>query len=86
MVGALIIDDEKHCSDNLQYQLKQYCPEIEVTAVCNSAERGLLQIQEQQPQLVFRAVIKVKDNGTGIPEAIRAKMMQPFFTTKSTGD
>jgi two-component system NtrC family sensor kinase len=31
-------------------------------------------------------VVKVKDNGTGIPDAIKDKIMQPFFTTKPTGD
>ena len=29
--------------------------------------------------------IKVKDNGGGIPENIKEKIMQPFFTTKPTG-
>ena len=29
--------------------------------------------------------IKVKDNGTGIPESILDKVFQPFFTTKPTG-
>ena len=31
-------------------------------------------------------IIKVKDNGNGIPDAIRDKIMQPFFTTKPTGE
>ena len=30
-------------------------------------------------------IIKVQDNGNGIPEAIRDKIFQPFFTTKPTG-
>ncbi len=30
------------------------------------------------------AEIKVKDNGNGIPENIKDKIMQPFFTTKPT--
>lgn len=30
--------------------------------------------------------VTVKDNGTGIPENIKAKIMQPFFTTKPTGE
>jgi two-component system LytT family response regulator len=53
MIKALITDDEKHCSDNLQWQIKQYCPEVEVVAVCANAEQGLYEIHSQQPQLVF---------------------------------
>ncbi|MDX2069134.1 MAG: ATP-binding protein [Haliscomenobacter sp.] len=30
-------------------------------------------------------IIKVKDNGDGVPESIRDKIFQPFFTTKPTG-
>jgi signal transduction histidine kinase len=29
--------------------------------------------------------IRVKDNGNGIPESVRSKIFQPFFTTKPTG-
>jgi two-component system NtrC family sensor kinase len=31
-------------------------------------------------------LIKVKDNGTGIPDEIKDKILQPFFTTKPTGE
>jgi two-component system NtrC family sensor kinase len=47
-----------------------YKPEVSVTT---STENGQL-------------VIKVKDNGIGIPDAIKEKIMQPFFTTKPTGE
>ena len=33
-----------------------------------------------------QVMISVKDNGTGIPDAIKEKILQPFFTTKPTGE
>jgi signal transduction histidine kinase len=33
-----------------------------------------------------QVIIKVRDNGNGIPDAIKEKIMQPFFTTKPTGE
>jgi signal transduction histidine kinase len=47
-----------------------YKPEVSVST---SIENGFV-------------TIKVKDNGTGIPDAIKEKILQPFFTTKPTGE
>jgi len=47
-----------------------YKPEVSVST---SSENG-------------QVIIKVKDNGTGIPNDIKEKIMQPFFTTKPTGE
>jgi signal transduction histidine kinase len=33
-----------------------------------------------------KVIITVKDNGIGIPDAIKDKIMQPFFTTKPIGE
>ena len=48
---------------------------------------------EYQPTVCVRTAlvdsrieIWVKDNGTGIPENTKAKIFQPFFTTKPTGE
>jgi signal transduction histidine kinase len=30
--------------------------------------------------------VRIKDNGTGMPESVRAKIFEPFFTTKPTGE
>ena len=47
-----------------------YKPELTVTTL---SEHG-------------KVIIKIKDNGNGIPDAIKEKIMQPFFTTKPTGE
>ncbi|WP_242917828.1 tetratricopeptide repeat protein [Pontibacter liquoris] len=47
----------------------QYEPELKVTTC------------QQNGQLE----ITIRDNGTGIPEQVRSKVFQPFFTTKPTG-
>ncbi len=36
-------------------------------------------------QLENAIEVRVKDNGTGMSESVRAKVFQPFFTTKPTG-
>jgi two-component system NtrC family sensor kinase len=48
---------------------ESYKPTVEVST---ASENGFIKIT-------------VKDNGTGMPENIKEKIMQPFFTTKPTG-
>jgi len=81
MIKALIIDDEKHCIDNLQWQLKEYCPEVEVTATCTNAETGLNEIYRQQPQLVFLDVEMPGMTGFEMLEKITDINFEIVFTT-----
>ncbi len=81
MIKAIIIDDEKHCSDNLQWQLNQYCPEVEITAICNNAEKGLTEIYRQQPQLIFLDVEMPGMTGFEMLEKLTNINFDIVFTT-----
>jgi two-component system LytT family response regulator len=81
MISTVIIDDEKHCRDNLQWQLEQYCPEINVTAVCSNAEIALQQIQKQQPQLIFLDVVMPGMTGFEMLESFTEIKFDIIFTT-----
>lgn len=81
MIKALIIDDEKHCVDNLQWQLKQYCPDVDVAATCDSAEKGLQEIYRHQPQLVFLDVEMPGMSGFEMLEKLTAINFDVVFTT-----
>jgi signal transduction histidine kinase len=56
---------------------------------CEAMEQGgSIVIQEEEalaPTLGRAAVIRLKDNGPGIPESIRDDIFHPFFSTKEEG-
>ena len=81
MINALIIDDEKHCSENLLWQLNKYCPEIDVQAVCKNAGEALEQIQARQPRLVFLDVEMPDRSGFDLLEALTEIHFHIIFTT-----
>ena len=69
-------------------QLKEVLINIIINA-CEAMEQGgSIVIYEETviEQEKFRsAVIRISDNGPGIPGAIQSKIMEPFFTTKEEG-
>lgn len=57
------------------------------------AEKQAEGIEDYKPQVIVSSriedgsvLIRVKDNGKGIPEDVKEKIFQPFFTTKEAGE
>lgn len=79
-------------------QFPLYCKQIEIsqilTNLLNNSIDALESKEEKWVKIIIEkeiiveqeyALIKVVDSGSGIPEHIQEKLMQPFFTTKPTG-
>ena len=55
-------------------------------------EKKNTQAEDYKPEIIVQSKqtekgiqLTIKDNGNGIPEHVKAKIFQPFFTTKPTG-
>jgi two-component system LytT family response regulator len=81
MIKALIIDDEKHCCDNLQWLTDKYCADVQVAAICTNAKQGLEELSKQQFSLVFLDVEMPGMSGFEMLEKIAEINFDIIFTT-----
>lgn len=69
-------------------QLKEVLVNLIINACEAMGEGGKIEILEEEGKtepIGHVAVIRVIDNGPGMPESIREKVFQPFFSTKEEG-
>ncbi len=69
-------------------QLKEVFVNLIVNACEATGDGGKILIREEEgvaEPLGHVAVIRLSDNGPGIPEVLREKVFQPFFSTKEEG-
>ncbi len=53
MIRAIILDDEKHCSDTLKLMLEKHLPDITVVAEMNDPVKALDELPPLEPDLLF---------------------------------
>ena len=73
--NAFYAVQERNKEERIRNKDTKFKPTVEISTKLNSTPSGGGGIS-----------VSVKDNGTGIPEHIKDKIMQPFFTTKPTGE
>lgn len=82
MISAVIIDDEQHSIDTLQWKLQNYCPDVEVVAAFDNPAEGVDYLRKQPPNLLFLDIEMPMLNGFDVLEELGREL--PFdiiFTT-----
>ena len=91
---------DKSFNANFKTELAEDLPKIEVVSqdigrvILNLVNNAFQAVREvENPEVLVKTdlqdgtvVISVIDNGPGIPEDIKEKIFQPFFTTKAAGE
>jgi two-component system LytT family response regulator len=78
---AILVDDEIHCLDTLSILIKEYCPEVEIIEICNSAKTALISIERNHPGLVFLDIEMPVMNGFELLEQFKEINFPVIFTT-----
>ncbi len=81
MLKAIIIDDEPNCCESLATLLERFCPEVNISAICNSGQEALSAIQKINPHLVFLDIEMPYMNGFELLEKLPAIDFELVFTT-----
>ncbi len=78
---AVILDDEKYCTDVLSILLEKYCPEVKIVGVFNNADDALQLIQTNPPELLFLDIEMPKLNGFDLLRKLDQIDFKVIFTT-----
>jgi len=78
---AIIIDDEAHCRNTLDQQLKWSCPEVKVLRHCANGLSGIEAIKELSPELIFLDIEMPNMTGFEMLEQLDTIDCNLIFTT-----
>lgn len=81
MIRAVLIDDEKNALEMLEWQLNTYCPQVQIVATCDTADRGIAAIRLHAPELLFLDIEMPKKNGFEVLQAFSEPSFETIFTT-----
>lgn len=81
MINTILIDDEKNALEMLEWQLQNYCPQVQIAALCRNADEGIAAIEKHHPQLVFLDIEMPRKNGFEVVKHFTEPTFHVIFTT-----
>lgn len=84
IIRSIIVEDEQNNRENLQNILEEYCPKVELLAICSSALEGRQKIIELKPDLVFLDIEMPGGDGFSLLESLPELNFEVIFVTAFT--
>jgi two-component system, LytTR family, response regulator len=81
MLKAILVDDEESSLSSLKEKIYRHCPQIEIIAACDTAQKAISSIDSLQPDLVFLDIEMPVMNGFLMLQQIHFKNFELIFTT-----
>lgn len=81
MIKAILVDDEKHCTERLQNLLSKHTNALQVIDVCQNIEDAKISIEKLHPDLVFLDIQLNESTAFELLKTLKRIKFQIIFTT-----
>jgi two-component system, LytTR family, response regulator len=78
---AIIVDDEKHCREVMEYLLHKHCSHVKIKASCANGADALIAIEKESPDILFLDIEMPGMNGFELLEKFQHPGFEIVFTT-----
>ena len=80
-LNCVIIDDDPRCQKSLLRKIEDYCPDVVVSAVCNSTRQAASTILNLKPDIVFLDIEMPKKNGLCLFDYVKTRTFHTIIVT-----
>ncbi len=78
---AIIVDDEKHCREVMEYLLCKHCGDVKILANCTGGKEALAALEKETPDILFLDIEMPGMNGFELVEKFHHPEFEIVFTT-----
>jgi two-component system LytT family response regulator len=81
VLKAILVDDELNSLQNLQFKIREYCPNVKVVAQTQNPEEAIRLIQQHKPDVIFLDIEMPRMSGFKMLEQIPEVDFEVIFIT-----
>lgn len=80
-ITAVIVEDEQGNRENLLRMIKEYCPQIQISAMCGSVVEAQTILSNTRPDILFLDICLGQDTGFSLLESLSDVSFEVIFVT-----